>query len=125
MTFFGCIETFAEGTVLSHSRVKAGRCVPRVAGAGWLILQRIYDSRLVSEVLHIFVQVVFSSLRRRARKRTGIQKGQCGAVTFVQRFGGSLNLNIHLHSLVLDGVYYVDEKQQIRFQRLPPHQILK
>ena len=79
-----------------------------------------YDSRLVSEVLYIFVQVVFSSLRRRARKHAGIQKGQCGAVTFVRRFGGSLNLNIHLHSLVLDGVYYVDDKQQIRFQRLPP-----
>ena len=71
-------------------------------------------------MLRIFVQVVFSSLRRRARKRTGIQKGQCGAVTFVQRFGGSLNLNIHLHSLVLDGIYYVDAKQQIRFRRLPP-----
>jgi hypothetical protein len=79
-----------------------------------------YDSRLVSDVLRIFMQVVFSSLRRRARKREGIQKAQCGAVTFVQRFGGSLNLNIHLHSLVLDGVYYVDNKQQIRFQRLPP-----
>jgi hypothetical protein len=79
-----------------------------------------YDSQLVSEVLRIFIQVVFSSLRRRARKRTGIQKGQCGAITFVQRFGGSLNLNIHLHSLVLDGVYYVDDKKQIRFQTLPP-----
>ncbi len=74
----------------------------------------------MSEVLRIFVQVVFSSLRQRAQKLAGIQKGQCGAVTFVQRFGGSLNLNIHLHSLVLDGAYYVDEKQQIRFQRLPP-----
>ena len=78
-----------------------------------------YDSQLVSEVLRIFIQVVFSSLRRRARKRVGIQKGPCGAVTFVQRFGGSLNLNIHLHSLVLDGVSYMDDKKQMRFQRLP------
>jgi hypothetical protein len=84
-----------------------------------------YDSQLVNEVLHIFVQVVFSSLRRRAQKRAGIQKGQCGSVTFVQRFGGSLNLNIHLHSLVLDGVYHMGEKQQIRFQTLPHRRILK
>jgi hypothetical protein len=103
------------------------RVLPEVPFRQWVLslpfalrYRLAYDSRLVSEVLRIFVQVVFSSLRRRARKHIGIQKGQCGAVTFVQRFGGSLNLNIHLHSLVLDGVYYVDDKQQIRFQRLPP-----
>ena len=79
-----------------------------------------YDSSIVSDVLRIFIQVVFSSLRRRARERAGIRKAQCGAVTFVQRFGGSINLNIHFHSLVPDGVYYVDERGQIRFQRLPP-----
>ncbi len=28
-----------------------------------------------------------------------------GAVTLIQRFGGSLNLNIHFHVLMLDGVY--------------------
>jgi len=26
-------------------------------------------------------------------------------VTFVQRFGGALNLNVHFHTLVLDGIY--------------------
>ena len=33
-------------------------------------------------------------------------EAQCGVVTFVQRFGGAVNLNVHFHSLVLDGVYY-------------------
>ncbi len=28
-----------------------------------------------------------------------------GAVTLIQRFGSAANLNIHLHCLVLDGVY--------------------
>ena len=28
-----------------------------------------------------------------------------GAVTLIQRFGGALNLNIHFHMLLLDGVY--------------------
>ena len=79
-----------------------------------------YDSKLLSEVLRIFIQVVFSSLRCRARKHAGIQKSQCGAVTFVQRFGGSINLNIHLHSLGLDGIYYLSDGGQIRFQKLPP-----
>jgi hypothetical protein len=28
-----------------------------------------------------------------------------GAITLIQRFGSAANLNIHLHCLVLDGVY--------------------
>jgi hypothetical protein len=36
----------------------------------------------------------------------GIRKARCGGVTFVQRFGGTIDLNIHFHSLVMDGVYY-------------------
>ena len=30
---------------------------------------------------------------------------QTGAVTLIQRFGSAANLNIHLHCLMLDGVY--------------------
>jgi hypothetical protein len=32
-----------------------------------------------------------------------------GAVTLIQRFGSAANLNIHLHCLVLDGVYRTTE----------------
>ena len=35
----------------------------------------------------------------------GRGQGQGGAVTVIQRFGSAANLNIHLHCLVLDGVY--------------------
>jgi hypothetical protein len=31
-------------------------------------------------------------------------------VTFIQRFGSALNLNLHLHSLMLDGVYAADDE---------------
>jgi len=78
-----------------------------------------YDSGLLRDVLHIFIQEVFSSLRRRAKKQYGIRKAKCGGVTFVQRFGSAINLNIHFHSVVMDGVYYEDENKRIRFQRLP------
>jgi hypothetical protein len=78
-----------------------------------------YDSGLVRDVLHIFIQTVFSSLRRRAKKQYGIRKAKCGGVTFVQRFGGAINLNVHFHSLVFDGVYHEDSDGRIRFRRLP------
>jgi hypothetical protein len=48
-----------------------------------------------------------------------------GAVTFVQRFGDAINLNVHFHTLVLDGLYAVDHKvDTIEFLALaaPTHQ---
>jgi len=78
-----------------------------------------YDGRLVTEALRIFVQVVFGSLRRRAGFRAGDRTIRCGAVTFVQRFGGALN-NVHFHTLALDGVYAEDKQGRIRFHRAPP-----
>jgi len=77
-----------------------------------------YDARLTRDVLRLFVHRVFASMRRRARLRWPIDGPQCGAVTFVQRFGGALNLNVHFHTLVLDGVY--DPRDGMRFRPLPP-----
>jgi len=79
-----------------------------------------YDARLVRDVLHIFVQAVFGSLRRRAGFATSNRKVRCGAVTFVQRFGDALNLNVHFHMLALDGIYVEDEVGCIRFHQAAP-----
>lgn len=102
------------------------RVLPHVTIRQWVLSLPIalryrlaYDSLLVRDVLHIFIQAVFASLQRRARD-FGIRNSQCGAVIFVQRFGGAININIHFHSLLLDGVYYQDASQSIRFRRLPP-----
>jgi len=79
-----------------------------------------YDARLTSKILRLFIRVLFASLRRRARRRFDLLDPRCGAVTFVQRFGDALNLNLHFHTLVLDGVYVQDEANEIRFRPLPP-----
>jgi hypothetical protein len=62
-----------------------------------------YDATFLSEVLRAFLRALFSELRRRAKSQWGTSRGQCGAVTFIHRFGSALNLNVHFHSLVLDG----------------------
>jgi hypothetical protein len=41
--------------------------------------------------------------RRRLRRR-GLRQ-LCGAITFVQRFGSALQLNVHFHVLVPDGAF--------------------
>ncbi len=102
------------------------RVLPMVPVRQWVLslpfalrYRLAYDSCLVRDVLHIFIKTIFSLMRRRARQYFGIKKAQCGAVTFVQRFGGAINLNIHFHTLVLDGVYYEDPEKGICFRRLP------
>jgi hypothetical protein len=72
------------------------------------------------DVLHIFIRTVFSSLRRRVKKQSGIRKAKCGGVTFVQRFGGAIYLNMHIHSLIPDGICYEDDDCVVRFHRLRP-----
>ena len=51
-----------------------------------------YDAPLVSDVLAVFTKTVFASLIRRAREFGAVRQAQCGAVTFIQRFGSALNL---------------------------------
>ncbi|MFT7665128.1 MAG: hypothetical protein ACI87A_003363, partial [Planctomycetota bacterium] len=60
--------------------------------------------RLLSEVRRIFLRAVFGFYRKQARL-AGHRRGRAGAVSRIQRFGSSLNLNPHLHTLMLDGVY--------------------
>jgi len=40
--------------------------------------------------------------------RSATRRREAGAVTGVQRFGGALNLNVHFHTILLDGVFEED-----------------
>ena len=53
------------------------------------------------------LQVVHRVITRHLLGQAGLKlvKADSGAVTLIQRFGSAANLNIHLHCLVLDGVY--------------------
>ncbi len=65
--------------------------------ARWMLAR---DSALASRALAVALRAIFSSYRLRA----GVG-GRCGAITFVQRFGSALNLNVHFHCVVPDGVF--------------------
>jgi len=75
-----------------------------------------WDPELTTEVLTGFQRAIGARLRLLARRR-GLRGTRHGAVTVIQRFGGALNLNVHLHSLVADGVWWGD-CEGIRFERL-------
>ena len=72
-------------------------------------------------MLGVFLRTVFGALQRRAREELGVVGGRSGAVTFIQRFGGSINLHTHFHTIALDGVYADPEETGTpRFFALSP-----
>ena len=52
------------------------------------------DPAFLSQMLGGFLQCVFAWQRHRGRK-AGINNGHTGAITFVQKIGAALNLNVH------------------------------
>jgi hypothetical protein len=68
--------------------------------ARWMLAR---DSALATRALAIALRAISADYRRRAGRA-----GRCGAITFVQRFGGALNLNVHFHCVVPDGVFLED-----------------
>ena len=87
------------------------RVIPDVPLRQW-VLSVPFELRLtlarradaLSAVGRIFVEEIFRWQRERARE-WGIAQSRSGAVQFPQRFGGSLNLNVHYHVVVPDGVF--------------------
>ncbi|MBL8342835.1 MAG: transposase, partial [Rubrivivax sp.] len=59
--------------------------------------------KLVTPVLQVVHRVITRHLLGQAGVKADV--ADSGAVTLIQRFGSAANLNIHLHCLVLDGVY--------------------
>ena len=82
-----------------------------------LLLAR--DPRALTAVGRIFVQEIFRSQRERAGL-SGLRSTASGAVCFPQRFGGSMNLNVHFHVVVPDGVFTAAKSAaRADFWRLP------
>nr|MBK7063943.1 transposase zinc-binding domain-containing protein [Deltaproteobacteria bacterium] len=63
------------------------------------------DPALLNAVSRVFFEEVREWLRAAAGVAAPGGTVEAGTVTYVQRWGGSLNLNPHLHVLVADGVF--------------------
>ncbi len=60
------------------------------------------------------LEIAHSVISSYYRKKAGLPKtkSMAGAVTLIQRFGGSLNLNVHFHQLYIDGCYELGENNE-------------
>jgi hypothetical protein len=73
------------------------------------------DAKATTASASILMQEVFRWQRRQA-KRAGLREVRTGSVVFSQRFGPLLNLSIHHHAVVPDGVFTTGEDAP-RFER--------
>ncbi|MBK6862435.1 MAG: transposase [Ideonella sp.] len=84
--------------------------IPHVPVRQWVLSLPIPLRVLLAaqpELVTPVLQVVQRVMTRHLLEAVGLKadEGHGGAVTLIQRFGSAANLNIHLHCLVLDGVY--------------------
>ncbi|MFM7549659.1 MAG: transposase [Cyanobacteriota bacterium] len=98
--------------------VLVDRVIPRVPVRQWMLSFPIplrillaAHHELLTPVLGIVHRVITGFLIEQAGLRRGA--ADAGSVTLLQRFGSAGNLNIHLHCLVLDGVYRRTEGQPV------------
>ena len=69
--------------------------------------------KLVSAALAILIEHVSAYYRRRVG-------GHPGSVTVIQRFGSTLNLNVHFHVLFADGSWSADPDGAVQFRSTSP-----
>jgi hypothetical protein len=71
------------------------------------------------ELMGKVLGIVYRAIASHLIKKAGLTQktAQTGSVTFIQRFGSALNLNVHFHMLFLDGIYTKNKLGLIQFER--------
>lgn len=101
------------------------RVLPAVPVRQWVLslpfeLRQLaaFRADVLSALARIFHEAVFARYASWA-KGTGLGEAPTGSVCHVQRFGSSLNLHVHFHSMVLDGVFTRDAAGRPVFHPAP------
>ena len=109
--------------MIETSALLMDHVIPKVAVRQWVLsfpfalrYLLVSDPKIMGKILKITTNCISSFLC----KKSGFTKkiAKTSAVTLLQRFGGSANLNLHFHILFVDGVYTINDGQA-EFHRLP------
>ena len=81
-------------------------------------------SKELTAKVHTIIRTTIAQYYVNQAVKSGIerQKVQPGSVTFIQRFGGAINLNVHYHVVFLEGAYLdrTDQGGKPRFITVEP-----
>ena len=89
------------------------RQIPQVPIRHWVVslpepqrFELAGDHRSEATIVRAFVRAIFARLRAHSGDGSdGDGSAGCGAVAAIHRSGAALNLNLHVHALVIDGVF--------------------
>ncbi len=72
------------------------------------------------QVMGKVLGIVNRAISRHLIKKAGFKRStaKTGAVTLIQRFGSALNLDLHLHTIFIDGVYQQKDHGKLPFHRV-------
>ena len=76
-----------------------------------------HDMRVAGAVLQIFLRAIRTTLRHRSPRAPA--DAQLGAVSFLHRFGSSLNVHPHYHLIVLDSTPPLESPESRLLYRFP------
>ena len=77
-----------------------------------------WDHGLSRAVLGVYARVLLDAYARGAHER-GVHDGRTGTLTAIQRAGSGLQLNVHFHTLALDGVFSEARPGALEFHPAP------
>ena len=99
------------------------RVLPAVPVRQW-VLSLPFELRHLAafraDVARAFGRIFIEAVALEQKRAANIAGSQHAAANHIQRFGGSLNLNLHFHAIIADGVFAPDDDGQIRFHALAP-----
>jgi hypothetical protein len=103
------------------------RVVPDVPALQWVLSLPFELRRLAAfraDVLRAIARIFYEAVATHYTRTCAVQGAQGGAVTLIQRFGGSINLNPHLHVAALDGVFSFEDGLRFHPAPAPRHEEL-
>src|SRR5262249_14531418 len=71
------------------------------------------------DVLTALSRIFAEEVARTTKRLAGVASAETGSVSFPQRFGGSLNLNVHFHLVSVDAVFQ-KHGEGVRVHEAPP-----
>lgn len=98
------------------------RVFPRLPVRQWVLslpkrLRYFLDAaELQNAALHSFLHAIEQGLRQSLPDTEG--DARIGAVVFIHRFGGVLNVHLHFHVIVIDGLFSGEDAETRRFQEV-------
>lgn len=96
--------------------------LPKVAYRQWVttfpyeLRYWLAASRELTSSVHQRVTAMIQLYYTDKAEERGIKAPLAGGVTFVQRFGSALNINVHFHTVALEGVYSLASGKAVFYQ---------